>query len=49
MNEKDHDYFTQYTRTHSYLGAKLGPGEAKEYPERPSYDPLTGTLFIQIN
>ena len=35
-------YWTQYHRTHSLLGAKLGEGEVRQYPNRKSYNVLTG-------
>jgi len=35
-------YWTQYNRIHNKLGAMRGPGVAREYPTRQSYNPITG-------
>ena len=48
-DENEPRYWTQYNRIHSYLGSIRGPGVAKEYPDRLSYNILTGILntFVQ--
>lgn len=42
INEHEPDYWTQYNLTHNFLGAKRGPGLAKEISDRPSYNIFTG-------
>ena len=46
MDEKEPNYWTQYKRTHDYLGVKRGPGSPKQYPDRPSYNIFTGILLF---
>lgn len=52
LTYKNHsnNYWTQYKRTHDYLGALRGTGEPKEYPSRSSYNIFTGKIlnFKQI-
>jgi hypothetical protein len=45
-NKNDVNYWTQYKRIHDYLGHLRGPGVAHEFPDRRSYNVLTGLLFI---
>jgi len=49
MDDKEPNYWTQYKRTHDYLGTKRGPGLPKEYPDRPSYNLFTGILYELLN
>jgi hypothetical protein len=43
-DKNEPSYWTEYNRSHSLLGARLGTGESREYPERISYNPLTGLI-----
>ena len=36
------NYWSQYKRTHSYLGYLRGPGEARPIADRPAYNIFTG-------
>lgn len=45
-NKGEPTYWTQYNRIHNLLGAKRGPGEPKDYPNRLSYNVLTGLFSI---
>jgi hypothetical protein len=48
MNENENNYWSEYNSKINYLGAKRGPGaDLKDFPDRPSYDPLTGVLHIE--
>jgi hypothetical protein len=40
-DKNETNYFTQYKRTHDYLGHKLGPGEPREYPDRKAFNVLS--------
>jgi hypothetical protein len=42
FNEKDTSYWTQYKRTHDYLGNLRGPGVERSYSDRRSFDVITG-------
>lgn len=42
MNQNEPTYWTQYNSSHNYLGLKRGPGEPRDYPDRPSYNIFTG-------
>ena len=42
--EKDTSYWTQYKRTHDHLGNLRGNGVPRTYPDRQSYNVLTGKL-----
>lgn len=46
QDKNEPSYWTQYTRTHSLLGAKRGVGVPRDYPNRRSYNVLTGNVFI---
>ncbi len=41
-DKNEPSYWTEYSRSHSLLGAKRGTGQSKDYPERVSYNILTG-------
>lgn len=52
MNEQEPNYWTQYNRTHGYLGRIRGNGVSKDYPDRPAYNIFTGIkhiIFIYYN
>lgn len=49
QDKNEPSYWTQYTRTHSLLGAKRGAGVPRDYPNRSSYNVLTGNVFILSN
>lgn len=42
------NYFTQYKRTHDYLGQLRGPGEARDYPDRKAYNVLNCITIISF-
>jgi hypothetical protein len=42
-------YWSQYKRTHDYLGAKLGTGEPRELPDRKAYNILNCKLGFHFN
>lgn len=41
-NERDTSYWTQYKRTHDYLGNLRGNGVTRQYLDRKSFDVITG-------
>ncbi len=45
FNENDTSYWTQYKRTHDHLGNLRGGGVSKAYPDRTSYNVLTGKII----
>lgn len=42
VNKDEPSYWTQYKRTHDYLGHLRGEGVPKSYPDRATYNILTG-------
>jgi len=46
QDSNEPSYWTQYNRTHNLLGAKRGVGIAREYPNRISYNVITGIIQL---
>ncbi|RNA40204.1 hypothetical protein BpHYR1_041446 [Brachionus plicatilis] len=48
IDKHEPNYWTQYKRTHDYLGHLRGNGVSKIYPEKESYNILTGEIINQV-
>ena len=49
LNPNDTNYWSEYKRYHNYLGYLRGPGVSREFPDRKSYNALTGKMHYKFN
>jgi hypothetical protein len=48
VNQNDTNYWSEYKRYHNYLGYLRGPGVSREYPDRRSFNVLTGRQYFNF-